>query len=356
MYGREYLRSKQFFFLLWYGFILYLNCILGDSYLGDSSGILALTHTCALFIVSVAPFVIKSNETKFFYVVFLLLLIFTSIATFYFNLSFPDVVRNDPTITGLTDYYEFSYLYRMGLTRYQFAHAIPILIPPFVMAIKDENNSYWKRIFCIMVVILCVLHTYSSGATTPFLLALAVSIVTYGFNPNAVNPSKRLLIIFGFLLLFLNESILAFLLDSLSDFIGVENAISRHIADLQSSLAYDQFSGDLEDRHSYYLISWLQFMKSPLWGVNEIPGHHSVFLDHLAAYGMIGFIPFIMLLWLEYKWLLKRLKPTLRVYYLICFLAAISLLATKNVNIWTITCFLFIAAPIFLQQLSKVKE
>ena len=113
--AKNYFHSKQFFFLLWYGFVLYLNSILGDNYLGDSSGILALTRTGALLITSSAPFIIVNyNIRKFFYVVFIFLLIFTSIATFYFNLSFPDVVRNDPTITGLSGFYEFSYLYRFG--------------------------------------------------------------------------------------------------------------------------------------------------------------------------------------------------------------------------------------------------
>lgn len=354
----EFFRTKQFFYFALYSIVVLLNVFSGDKYINDP--ISAIARILGVYFILTAPLLIlrKGNETvaKFFSIVFLLLFIYTSIVSFILSLQFPDVVRNDLTFTGLTDYYEYSYLYRFGLTKYQFAHSVPILIPPFVMAFRYRNVNLIRKIFYGVGIALCIIHVFASGSTTAFFVALVALVLSFVVNEGPQEKNTRRLILFGIILLpLMSSTVIDGLLGFIDSFLG-EGAIHEHILDLQQSARSSDVTGDLAARQDVYTISWNEFFSSPIWGTNNNPGHHSVFLDHMAAFGLLGFFPFVMVLWLQTKTILKRLSPNQKYYYYVCAFCTFFLLASKQVDIWTMCCFLYIAAPLFFIYSSREKS
>lgn len=355
-FAKEYLSSKQFKYLIGYSIIVYINCLMGDKYMYNPIDV--GFNLIGLFFITSAPFIFIRERgerlRKVFFYMFILLMIYTSIASYVINLEFPDVVRNDLTDTGLEESYFYSYLYKYGLTKYQFAHAMPILIPPFVMAYKNKNSSFSKRMFSAAMVFLCILHAYVSGASTPFMLSLIVTIFAFAIKHCSVRENIRSLSIITifFLPLFIDD-VQLFFMRGLDSIIGGEGAIHEHIVDMQESVLRGSASGNVGSRLDLYSISWRAFFNSPVWGVNDVVGEHSVFLDHLAAFGLIGFIPLIMFLLSQTKWTKKVLHPNQYMFFYISVFATFFLLATKNVQLWTLCCFLFVAVPIIMLYLSK---
>ena len=355
LYAGEYFRTKQFWYLIVYGFVLFINSLGGDKYISDP--IAVLTRLCGLLFLTSAPYVLlkPGNErySKIIYYVFLLLLIYTTIVSIYYNILFPDVIRDDISITGSTEVYEYAYLYRIGLTRYQFAHAMPILIPPFVMAYRNEK-LFPKRLFYLFAVFLCISHTYVSGSTTAFMMSVIALVLSFAVVKGSTRTNLRRLLILSILFLpLLNSSVLSSLLGWVDIVTGAQGSIHEHIVEIQRSLVLDSAEGDLRSRQDLYYESLRSFFTNPIIGTNDEMGNHSVFLDHLGAFGLLGFIPFLALLWYEYKAVAFKIDTQYKYYYMICMLCSFGMFAFKNANIWSNCCFLFIAAPSFFIQLSK---
>lgn len=353
---REYFFTKQFRWFVVYSAIVLLNCFMGDKYVYDP--IEVTLRLCGLLFMTSAPFLLLRNSYERYgdviFYMFLILLIFTTIVSYFFNLQFPDVVRNDPTSTGLTDFYEFSYLYRFGLTQYQFAHAIPVLIPPCVMVFRNAKNSIIKKTMGLSLSFLCIIHAYVSGSTTAFIFALMAFAMSFVLIPGSSKRNIQRVVVVAILLVpFLSDSFLSGFLGIVDNIFGAEGSIHEHILDIQESITSNRMSGDVGERQNMYQTSWKLFIESPIWGTNNLVGNHSVFLDHLAAFGILGLIPFILFLWYQFKYVQRRIFPSYQPYYFVCAICAFGMFAFKNVSLWTICCFLFVAAPLFFIHLGK---
>ena len=357
-YISGYFKTRQFFWLAAYAMIVLINCMSGDKYMYDP--IETMLYLSGLFFVGSAPFLFLKNENLFFskeyFLITLVLLVYTSIVSFIFNLEFPDVVRNDMTSTGRVDFYEFSYLYRFGLTKYQFAHATPILIPPFVMGAKNKNYSGLIRVLLVSIVVLCILHAFASGSTTAFLVAITATAFTLVIKNTPIKENAIRFCLIGILFLpFFSVTVTHDVLGLIDSAIGSEGAIHEHIVDMQYSITKGS-SGDVAERKDMYSISWDEFFSNPLWGTDNPVGQHSILLDHLAAFGLLGFIPFILFLWFQSESILRRLISSEKLYYWVSVLCALFLLATKQVETWIICVFLFISVPIALLCLRKERN
>ncbi len=351
----EYFKTRQFVYILWYIVVVYLNCFMGDKYIYDP--IAATTRFLGLIFITSAPlFFIQPNKERvryFFYIFFLILLIAVSIASYYWNTQFPNVIRDDITITGSDEVYEFAYLYRFGLTRYQFAHAVPIIIPPLVMAYKIRKRII-EKVFFAFVVFLCLVHTYVSNSTTAFMMAVIAVLLSFMVSPNMTKKQTWRIVMLGVVLFpLLSENVFSSILGFIDWATGSEGAIHDHIADMQQSIVSKSTYGTVGARQDRYAVSWQMFFQNPFIGTNDETGNHSVFIDHLGSYGIIGFFPLFAFLWVEFKAIMKRLGANNRVYYYISGFCAFSLMALKNAHIWDINCFLFVAAPIFFLEINR---
>lgn len=358
-WGTKYFQSKQFFCMIAYTLVIFINYMTGDMYISQYEVVISMSS--GIFVIYSAPYILFRRKrlvlSRLFFSIFVLLLIYTSVMSFIYNLQFPDVVRNDPTITGLSNIYELSYLYRLGLTKYQFAHAIPILIPPFVMAFRKENAKLLVKVFLGILIALCILHTYVSAATTPFLLSLIVLILCLAVQEGKMQQNKVRLTILSLLMLplLINEFQL-FAVDILDFLSGSEGSIHNHILELRESIEKEQSVADLEARQNFYQTSLDQFFSNPFWGSNEDPGNHSIILDNLAAYGLLGFIPLIAMIYYESKRIMRYLPSYSHVYFGISSFAMFFLLTFKQVDLWLLSCFLFVVVPILILVLSSRKK
>lgn len=357
-FAREYFLTKQFRYLVLYGVVILLNSLWGDKYIYDP--IVVLTRFCGFLFLTSAPYVLlkPGNEkySKIIFYVFFLLLIYTTIISIFLNNLFPDVIRNDVSITGEKEIYEFAFLYKFGLTRYQFAHAVPILIPPLVMGYKYAKHAFLNKIFYLLCVLLCIAHTFVSGSTTAFLMSVIATVLSFAVVKGSAKTNMRRLLVLSILLLpLLSSSVLSSLLGMVDMVTGSEGPIHYHIVDMQYSLIKEGSEGDVRARQDLYSVSLRSFFANPIIGTNDKMGNHSVFVDHLGAFGLLGFIPFFSLLWVEYKNVLYKIGARYKFYYMISMICAFGMFAFKNASYWNICCFLYIGAPIFLTQLAKNK-
>ena len=252
--------------------------------------------------------------------------------------------------------YEFAYLYRYGLTRYQFAHAVPIIVPPLVMAYKIRKRLLEKA-FYAFVVFLCLVHTYVSNSTTAFMMAVIALLLSILVSPSMTKKQTRRLVLLGLLLLpLLNENVSSSMLGLLDWATGSEGSIHEHIVDVQQSILSNNYTGTVGARQDKYSTSWDMFFHNPLWGTNDEPGNHSVLLDHLGTYGLFGFVPFLAFLWAVFKGVKKYLRENETLYYYISGVCALLMVALKNAHLWDICCFLFVAVPVFFIHLCRVKN
>ena len=334
-FAKEFFTTKQFFYIIIYAMVIFFNAWLGFVFLKPN----------------------YEKYAKILFGVFMLLLIYTTFASIYFYNLYPNVIRNDISIRGSDDVYEFSGLYKLGLTRYQFAHAIPMLIPCFIMALRERGNLFVRKLFFPLMVLICIVHSFVSGSTTAFIMSLVVTVLSFAITKGSSEKNMRRIVILSLLLLpLLNTTIFVKIFDVVDGIIGSEGVIHEHIVDIQKSVMEEGTEGDVSGRMDYYTASLNSFFINPIFGTNNEMGNHSVFIDHLGAFGLIGFIPFFAIFWNEYKSVLRKIKNTYHYYYFICILCGFCMLAIKNVNIWYIGSFLFIVAPIFIQMLSKAEH
>ena len=91
------------------------------------------------------------------------------------------------------------------------------------------------------------------------------------------------------------------------------------------------------------------FISSPILGsLSAITGGHNYFLDMLAKYGIIGCLPFYLLIRNQYKVISSYLSVNARRYYLIILVGFITLGIIKNMSGTEYWNYLFIYYPAIL--------
>ena len=84
---------------------------------------------------------------------------------------------------------------------------------------------------------------------------------------------------------------------------------------------------DVYKRLHLYLVSINTFLKYPIFGIggkvylpSTIVGGHSEFLDCLAYYGIVGFLSFVSVLIINFRYVFKQIPNRVKYIYLITFL------------------------------------
>jgi O-antigen ligase len=105
-----------------------------------------------------------------------------------------------------------------------------------------------------------------------------------------------------------------------------------------------------------------EFSKSPIIGGGESTGH-VFWLDRLSMYGLIGIIPWILIITYQIKFNLKNLNKEFKFYYLISIIAFIALGFMKNMSGKEIFMSIFLIIPglnyldyLYKPQINKLKK
>lgn len=353
--SRTFLSIPFFVLYIFFVIFIFLNRFIGDDYWCKRS-IFQLTSVLLMMLDSLFALhfyiVPQSNNSrrKLINMVFIIIAIST-IATAILSLSIPQVIR----FAMMEENHDelLNQLYRTGMSNYYLPHAVPIIVPALVLYLK-RGLSIRKKIVIASILMACLAMVYFSGAMTALLLCV---IALFGSLliplDNKRNHILIIIIIIILPILFGQDKLLN-LLERIENLMGEDNFFYDKIIDFENSLSGDYTAGgDVDVRSSLYEDSWNGFLSNPLLGTDRALGGHSTNLDFLASMGIIGFIPYLLLLLSVFSWTKKRLPQLSIPYYVLGYLIGFIMLCIKSMNTIEMWFFLFAYLPILLMDASS---
>lgn len=210
-----------------------------------------------------------------------------------------------------------------GLPDYALMHSYAFMMVPMLLAIKLFKGKN-RIIAAILAFIFAYVITRTSVTTSLFaMLASAVLVVSY----NNTKKHKSFLILSFFVILFAiiyYSGLLLKIIDGLMPFFD-GTAVSYKLQDFHDSLVQGHITGDsLTSRADHHAASIEAFWSNPIFGGN-MAGGHSKILDVFGTMGLLGGVPFLMIVWSSLKLSLSvvsdsYIKTFLYVSYIIAFI------------------------------------
>ena len=234
--------------------------------------------------------------------------------------------------------------WKQGMASYDMAAMMLFMPVVLIYRLKSKLTGREKWLLWGGIIIV-VAFMYLGQVTTTFLLCLMVSLMAF------LNFKNRALAFMGIgLVALLLLTQLTGVLDFLISFTGSGDMNDRFV-----SLS-DAARGESLDEASDAGIRWAlvsrtinSFISSPILGsLSAITGGHNYFLDMLAKYGIIGCLPFYLLIRNQYKVISSYLSVNARRYYLIILVGFITLGIIKNMSGTEYWNYLFIYYPAIL--------
>lgn len=358
----NFYQTKRFYIFALYALLIFVNVSSGDEYFNNNSFVGELGYLLLPILMFQYCITGRKGDTFQNWVLLIMLIILTieTISTLVLDIESPGVVRNsfreasfsrNASIGESRKTYLIQY-YRMGMTNYWFPHAVPILIPSTIYGIKiSKNNTKINVILWWLVLIEILLLCWLSGSTTALMLAVVFTII--GFLTKEASPKRNVamfiivsLVVLPFMLV---DNLTLWLLDILGDLVSNNVYFSSKVDIFRESILYGDTTGDLAVREDKYSISINQFLSNIILGTNGTVGNHSTFLDRLAVLGLVGFIPYVLLFFMQFKYSIKTIPNDCRIFYFESFFAGIIMLLLKDVDNWETFLILFTILPIQLR-------
>ncbi len=359
---RTFFNTPSFQCFIAYGLVVLLNFFAGDDYFSNANSLM-IGFIGFYVSLSMSYYVFQNKDydlLKKIVFTLLIVLLWTTVATAYFDISSPGLVRYayGVVLRGDSEETMFNPMLALGLSSYALPHCLPVLIPPFVMGLRNKSLAKMQRALAVLALACCLMLVYFSGASGPLLVSFVIVLISFIVRKGSVSSNiaifvLALLIVAPFLF---NEELLLGVLDWFDGLVGVESYFHKKIGDIQDSIVYGDSSGDVEARGDLYSMTIAAILENPIIGVQEGMGKHSALLDRFASLGLVGFIPLICLLVLQTKYTLRKLPSQIHIYYYVGLLAAFMMLISKNITGWGMWFFLFAAMPFLLVYYSNASE
>lgn len=239
-----------------------------------------------------------------------------------------------------------------GLPDYTLMHSYAFMMVPMLLAIKQFKGKN-----CIIAAILSFIFAYviiRTSVTTSLFAMLASAILVISYNGSNKLGAFFILMILAFLggVLYYSGTLLS-IIDGLMPFFD-GTAVSYKLQDFHDSMVQGHITGDsLTSRADHHAASIDSFWSNPILG-GDIAGGHSKILDVFGTMGILGGIPFLLVVWSSLKQNLSvvydnYIKTFLYVSYLIAFIY----LYQKGIFGATGWLFMTVIVPCCLYSLQK---
>jgi len=264
-----------------------------------------------------------------------------SVTTIPFVINESNLIRN---IAKFSEFREYN-VNRIWLISYGMLHGLPFILPPIVFLIKA--NSGIKKTIPMVVSTVYILVIMFSDATTSIMLSISIIILALFIDHSKTIKKNiiRITIVGSILLVLINMNLILLFLES---FQSLFNGLSTQlkIDEIKTLIKYGQVSGNLAGRNDLYLLSWNAFTENILFGSRSSTniGRHSFFLDQLAAYGLLGFIPLLLIIFKHVKEVLNNLS-FMRIYYLVGVFTFVIMFSLKNLFSFEMYIYAFVFLP-----------
>lgn len=347
----KYFSTKQFIVLVLYCLVLLINMYSGDSYfksLGDVGyEFFILLFSSILVYASLKYDFVKNSVTNSF----LFVIVFTAIASFIVDQTIlPGAIRQMTSYAITLDDMDMVYgYYKYGLSNYSLPHALPVLIPPLVLGIKNKNNSSKNKLWYIVCLTCVLMIVWLSGVMTSLILALAFLLLSFLTNLNISLKANllRLLFVLVIILPLLNNDVQLKMVGVAKSVVGEESYYYGKISDFENSIMSDrEAEGDWAARKVLYTTSVQEFSKNMIFGTNDRVGHHSSLLDRLGLLGIVGFLPLFFFFYYQFKFTTSIMNRNIRLFYYEGCLAGLLMLSIKSIFVWEVILALITILPL----------
>lgn len=343
--------TKQSWLILFYWAIITINVRSGDEYTFDKE----VMDGLLLFMCGgVSYYLVNSDDQKakkWISIAVLSVLIIQTAPALFIYMTSQDTIR---TFIGLIYHgeseYEWSTLYKMGILAYDTTHGLPMLVPPLVMWLRTKGASRFWKAFCALGLVCILILVYIYDVTTVQLLVfggLGLSLLIYP-NQNKRNK-QRIIIVSVFLMPFLFSTALQDgMLSVVESF--AQGELKSKVEDVRYGLTHNDATGDVENRNEAYVLSFNTFIESPIWGTNDISriGYHSAIFDRMACFGLLGTVPYIIILIMMIKVCRANMSQTSKWYYVVCTICFVTIILLKNMSRLEEWLMFIVVAPAML--------
>lgn len=278
-------------------------------------------------------------------------IVITCISTIIIDYYLPGIVREVATLVNSQKGEMADNFYRIGVCDYSFPHAVPIIIPAFVMILKDRNYRLKYRIISLLILILIFTLVFISSVSTSMLCSIFVLFLSFIIHRGSLKSNLKTLILFSvILLIFLDGSFVSSLLNIVNDMLPSDNIFHHRLSEIIFSLDNKGDSyGDLNERNDLYSSSIKVFLSNIIFGMdsNMIGGHAAV-IDRFAALGLLGGLPLISFIFMSINFVYKRININCKIYFLLGVIPFFVMITFKNmIDIYTFL-YVFVLLPSIL--------
>jgi hypothetical protein len=294
---------------------------------------------------------IKSGDFKGLAIVTLFTLVFiviTSITSIIAINVYPTAARELAGALAIREEKELIEIYnKMGVGSYGFFNGIAFLFPIFFFFLKKQwSNSIYKILFIGMIILL-----FLGIIKAKFASALLLSFFFFlsSFFISKYNKHRTLLYaFFSLFFLFFSFSFLSNLFyEASSLFEGT--VLQERLYDAGQTIEdpvidYERSSHHTGRRLGRIPILIVSFLENPFIGGGVNTGHVFWF-DRLSMFGLIGFIPWLLIIKHQIKLNLFLFSEDFKQYYLLSILAFIFLGMIKNMGGNQIFITIFFITP-----------
>jgi hypothetical protein len=238
---------------------------------------------------------------------------------------------------------------------YKTVHSVPILVIPLFLLYRYVISRTFKIILAISIIAFYVTTVLSNAATPMFMLFMYVLFVIL-YNPKKSVKSNTIKLggaVIVVIVLF-NAGVFTQLLRSFQPLVE-DTMQEKRIEEVVDYMETGETSGDMEEREDRYDRSLDTSLSHPLSLEEDVDsiGKHSYLLDHLAAMGLIFFIPFASLLYYRYRRPMKRMG-NMKIYHVLAYSAFIFLASFKN--IFAVEAAMFVCPALIIYINRKLLE
>ena len=234
-----------------------------------------------------------------------------------------------------------------GLASYGFA-AMVMCMPAVLISIYKSTVYKKIRLYSIVGIVLSLVFMWMGQTTTTLLICICLTFISFFVDKNT---SKGLFVgaaIFIFVVGFLGAPII----DAISPYTegtAMETKFTNFSSQLHGG-AIETEEGSVEGRASLTALTLKVFIGNPIFGDSHgYIGGHNYFIDRFALYGIIGVIPFFVMLFYLYRSAIRYLPPNKRGIYQLIFLGFIALGLLKNMSGMDYWLFMFCFYPFILK-------
>ena len=349
-YYPQYFKSSVFIAIIVYILFVFVKFLLGDSYFNEIKTV--YKEFVVLLVPTALTFMVLQKydkiAVKYTIILFFIMLTYTTVVSFVMDLMQPGIIRRLAVVAFNGESTEvFQPYFKMGLSNYYLPHAIPPLILPVCLGIRNKDFKGKISIYLWIILFLMLLLSFLSGATTSLILSVIAVIMGFILRKGTLKDNLPLFVFLPVLLaVVLNKTILVQFLFLLEN-IFRDTYFHGKIILFQDALLYgDVTGGDAGERMELYDSSLNVFENNLLFGSNSKTLGHSSIFERLAHLGILGFLPFILVIFQQASLVMKHLERNGKSHYIVGLVLALAMITIKNMIYWEIMVVMFTLLPL----------